>query len=93
MGRLRLESGVLNLEGLTLMERAHAAVNAVRKLSKDINIPEDFSEYHVDASQLDRMAKDALLSGNITVNPRKTTYEDVINLYKKTLGGVAVGVI
>lgn len=82
-----------NLEGLTLMERAYAAVNAVKRLSKDINIPSDFSSYHVDESQLDRMARDALLSGNIAVNPRKTKYEDVIALYKKTLGGVKVASI
>jgi alcohol dehydrogenase class IV len=82
-----------NLEGLTLMERAQAAVEAVRKLSKDINIPSDFSQYGVDESQLDRMTKDALLSGNIAVNPRKTTYQDVIELYKKTIGGVQVGAL
>lgn len=82
-----------NLDGLTLMERAQAAVNGVKKLSKDINIPSDFSTYNVDESQLDRMTKDALLSGNIAVNPRKTSYEDVIELYKKSIGGVTVGVI
>jgi alcohol dehydrogenase class IV len=82
-----------NLDGLTLMDRAMAAVNAVKKLSKDINIPSDLSHYHVNESQLDRMAKDALLSGNIAVNPRKTTYNDVIELYKKSIGGVKVEVI
>jgi alcohol dehydrogenase class IV len=82
-----------NLHGLTLMERARAAVIAVKKLSKDINIPSDFSSYNVDESQLDRMAKDALLSGNIAVNPRKTSYEDVIELYKKSIGGVTFEVI
>lgn len=82
-----------NLEGLTLMERAQAAVYAVKKLSKDINIPSDFTSYKVDESQLDRMAKDALLSGNVAVNPRKTKYADVIELYKKSIGGVAVEAI
>lgn len=79
-----------NLEGLTLMERAFQAVNAIKKLSKDIKIPSDFSFYQVDESQLDRMANDALLSGNIAVNPRKTTYDDVIELYKKSIGGIKV---
>lgn len=82
-----------NLEGLTLIERAQAAVYAVRNLSKDIQIPSDFSHYNIDESQLDRMAKDALLSGNIAVNPRKTTYDDVIMLYKKAIGGVKVASI
>jgi alcohol dehydrogenase class IV len=79
-----------NLEGLTLMEKAYRAVHAVRKLSEDINIPSDFSHYNIDESQLDRMAKDALKSGNIAVNPRKTSYDDVIMLYKKSIGGVQV---
>ncbi len=82
-----------NLQGLTLMERAAAAVNAVKKLSKDIGIPSSFAEFNVDDSQLDRMAKDALLSGNIAVNPRITTYEDVIALYRKSIGGVLVEVV
>ncbi|MFS0812603.1 iron-containing alcohol dehydrogenase [Peribacillus phoenicis] len=82
-----------NLEGLTLMERAAAAVDAVKKLSKDIGIPTTFSEYKVDESQIDRMAKDAMLSGNIAANPRITTYEDVIELYRRSIGGVLVEVI
>ncbi|WP_042346961.1 iron-containing alcohol dehydrogenase [Bacillus massiliigorillae] len=82
-----------NLTGLTLMGRAQAAVNAVKTLSKDINIPSDFSHYHVDESQLDRMTVDALASGNIAVNPRKTSYQDVVELYKKTMGGVKSEII
>ncbi|MBT2727460.1 iron-containing alcohol dehydrogenase [Bacillus sp. ISL-75] len=82
-----------NLEGLTLMERAEAAVNAVKKLSRDIGIPTTFAEFQIDESQLDRMVKDAMLSGNIAVNPRTTTYEDVIELYRKSIGGVLVEVI
>ncbi|MCF3944151.1 iron-containing alcohol dehydrogenase [Oceanobacillus alkalisoli] len=76
-----------NMEGLTLMERAEAAVQAVKKLSKDIKIPSDFSSFNMDESQIDRMAIDAMKSGNIAVNPRITRYEDVVNLYKKAIGG------
>ncbi|MFF2455313.1 iron-containing alcohol dehydrogenase [Peribacillus simplex] len=82
-----------NLDGLTLMERAYSAIHAVKKLSEDINIPSDFSQYNIDEGSLDRMAKDALLSGNIAVNPRTTTYEDVIDLYRKSIGGVKVRTI
>lgn len=82
-----------NLEGLTLMERAKAAVDAVKKLSKDIGIPLTFAEFHIDESQIERMAKDAMLSGNIAVNPRTTTYEDVLELYRKSIGGVLVEVV
>ncbi|MDQ0219158.1 iron-containing alcohol dehydrogenase [Peribacillus cavernae] len=82
-----------NLESLTLMDRAVAAVDAVKKLSKDIGIPTTFAEFKVDDSQIDRMAKDAMLSGNIAANPRITTYEDVVALYRKSIGGALVEVV
>jgi alcohol dehydrogenase class IV len=81
------------IEGLTLMERVKAAMKAVKKLSQDIGIPSTLSHLNVDKSNLDRSAKDAMLSGNIAVNPIKTTYEDVIDLYRKAIGGVKVEVI
>lgn len=82
-----------NLEGLTLMEKSQAAVEAVQKLSQDINIPSDFSAFNVDESKIDQMAKDAMLSGNIAVNPRTTSYEDVVKLYKKAIGGDQVATV
>jgi alcohol dehydrogenase len=36
----------------------------------------------VDERKFDAMADDAMKSGNIAVNPRKTTKEDIIKLYK-----------
>ncbi|MBS4224196.1 iron-containing alcohol dehydrogenase [Lederbergia citrea] len=76
-----------NIEGLTLMERAEAAVNAVKKLSKDIGIPESFADFNIGLEYLEQMSKDALLSGNIEVNPRITKYADVKELYKKSIEG------
>lgn len=75
------------LDGLTLLEKAQKSVDAVRKLATDIGIPEDFSSFGVDHSQIDKMTKDALLSGNIAVNPRITKYDDVVGLYKQSIGG------
>lgn len=76
-----------NLEGLTLMEKAQKAVDAVTKLAKDIGIPETFQPFGVDETHIEKMAEDAMLSGNIEVNPRMTNYDDVIELYKKSIGG------
>lgn len=75
----------VDLEGLTLMEKAEAAVKAVRQLAMDIGIPDNLAEFCVEESTIQRMAEDAMLSGNIAVNPRKTTIEDIIDLYKKML--------
>lgn len=74
-----------NTKGLTLMERAFLAVESVKKLSVDIGIPTSFREFNVKESSIDKMAEDAMLSGNILVNPRKTTLEDVKELYKKSI--------
>lgn len=74
-----------NIDGLTMMEKAEAAIRAIKKLSKDIGIPERLSDYNVEKNQIEQMAKDAMLSGNILVNPRKTTLNDVIELYKNAM--------
>ena len=78
-----------NIVGLTLMDSAAVAVNAIKKLAEDIGIPKSFAEFNsnIDHTQIDRMTKDALMSGNISVNPRTTKYEDVTNLYQKAIGG------
>ena len=39
----------------------------------------------VTEDKFDAMAEDAMKSGNIAVNPRSTTKEDVLMLYKKAL--------
>lgn len=76
-----------NLEGLTMMEKAQKAVDAVRRLAKDVGIPETFESFGIDEQNIKKMTEDALLSGNIKVNPRITTYDDVVELYKKAIGG------
>ncbi|MFS0646800.1 iron-containing alcohol dehydrogenase [Siminovitchia sp. 179-K 8D1 HS] len=70
----------------TLMENAYKAVNAVKQLSKDLKIPANFSDYNIDRRNIALMAKDAMKSGNILVNPRKTNIEDIKLLFEKTVG-------
>jgi alcohol dehydrogenase class IV len=73
-----------NIEGLTEMEAAHAAVEAVRQLCEDIRIPravelklkqEDFMR------MAPKMAEDALASGSPGNNPRRPTKEEIIEVY------------
>lgn len=75
------------LDNSTVMEKAYKAVESVRKLAKDIGIPESFESFGIDSSKIEKMAEDAMLSGNIAVNPRITRYDDVIRLYKQSIGG------
>ncbi|MFM1653760.1 iron-containing alcohol dehydrogenase [Brevibacillus sp. B_LB10_24] len=74
-----------NTAGLTLMEKAGKAVEAVQKLSRDIGIPARFSDFHLDRGRIQDMARDAMKSGNIPINPRKVSQDDLILLYEQAL--------
>lgn len=54
----------------------------IRKLLIDINIPQSLSQVGVKEEFFDKMADDAMRSGNISINPRMTTKDDIIALYK-----------
>lgn len=60
-------------------------VEEIKKLNKQLGIPEKLSEYGVSEDKVTEMAIDAMKSGNIKVNPRFTTQEDIENLYLKAL--------
>lgn len=70
---------------LTDAEAAPLAVEAIEKLSNDIGIPERLSEFGVTEDKIPDMAKDAMLSGNVKINPRSTTLQDIIDLYHAAL--------
>ena len=53
----------------------------IRVLNDELGIPSSLSEVGVDSSLFDKMADDAMKSGNILVNPRPTTKKDVLALY------------
>ena len=58
---------------------------AVRELNAQIGIPEKLSEAGVTSEYFEQMSDDAMKSGNIKVNPRKTTRSDVLSLYQMAL--------
>ncbi len=53
----------------------------IRALSKEIGIPENLTELGVKKELIEDMSVDAMKSGNILVNPRQTTIDDIKNLY------------
>jgi len=71
--------------GMTVMEAARASVQAVRELSRDVGIPEDFSPYGVTTEHLDAMIEDTFQSGNIPLNPTRVTREAVREIYLKVI--------
>ncbi|MBE6003804.1 MAG: iron-containing alcohol dehydrogenase [Lachnospiraceae bacterium] len=58
-------------------------VEFLKNLNLSLCIPADLKEVGVDKDKFDAMADDAMKSGNIAVNPRKTTKEDILKLYLK----------
>lgn len=53
------------------------------KLNDELGIPDCLRKVGVKEEVFEAMAADAMKSGNIAVNPRITTKEDIIALYKK----------
>ncbi|WP_180954337.1 iron-containing alcohol dehydrogenase [Bacillus sp. M6-12] len=76
-----------------IMFNANKAIEAVKKLAEDINIPINFSEYEIKEEDIFTMALDAMKSGNIQVNPRTTKIEDIKMLYKKTIKDAEIGTV
>lgn len=68
--------------GMTKEEAAKAAVEAVRKLSKDISIPQTLREISIKREDLPRLAKDALADVCTGGNPKDVVLEDILGLYE-----------
>ncbi len=72
-------------EALGVAKDAKAAVKRVFDLNAEIGIPTGLRKVGVTDDAIPNMTKDAMLSGNIAVNPRTTTAADVEALYRSAL--------
>ncbi|SDB47954.1 alcohol dehydrogenase [Pseudobutyrivibrio sp. YE44] len=59
--------------------------DAFRKLNAELGIPANLASVGVKEEYIKAMAEDAMKSGNIMANPRKTEYEDIVELYKDAM--------
>lgn len=74
-------------DGLTLMEAARLAVDAVRELADDVGIPQGLREVGVTDAMLSDLADSALKNAlGVALNPRRPTRDQVIALYSQALG-------
>ncbi|GGG03090.1 iron-containing alcohol dehydrogenase [Paenibacillus abyssi] len=69
-----------NIEGLSPMEAAEKAVAAVERLVKDTNIP-SLRTFNIKDSDWSRLAEDASKDMNSQTNPRRTSYQDLLDLF------------
>lgn len=60
-------------------------IEALKKLNSDLEIPNSLKELGVKEEAIVEMAIDAMKSGNVLANPRTTTLEDMIQLYKNAM--------
>ncbi len=75
----------VNTGGLTAYKAAPLAVDAVRELNEILGIPDKLGPLGVKTNAIGPMAKAAMQSGNIAVNPRKTCQEDLEKILKKAI--------
>jgi len=60
-------------------------IDEIKTLLKDLSIFYSLSELGATADKIDEMSVDAMKSGNILVNPRKTTIDDIKLIYGKAM--------
>ena len=56
-------------------------VKELKDLTHTLGIPKNLTEVGVTEDKIPAMSEDAMKSGNIAVNPRETTIEDIKALY------------
>lgn len=72
-------------EGMTQIEAAQAACDAVRALALEVGIPQHLSEIGIYEKDIDALADQAIADVCTPGNPRKVTRDDIVALYKKVL--------
>lgn len=74
-----------NVEGLSTMEAADRALEAIQRLSRDIGIPSGLKEVGVKEEDLPILAENAMKDACSLTNPRKATKEEIIQIYKDAM--------
>jgi lactaldehyde reductase len=73
----------VNTVGLSKMEAAHAAVDAVKSLAIKVGIPERLRDLNVKEEDLEKLGNSAFNDICTPGNPRNVTLDEILNLYKK----------
>lgn len=71
-----------NVDGLSVLDAAYKAVDAIWKLNRDLNIP-TAREAGLKEGDLDRLAEAAAVNVAVESNPRVMKKEDFLYLFKK----------
>ena len=75
----------VDIQHLTVNEAAHAAIDAIRELSKAVGIPSGLTELNVKESDLTIMAENAQNDACMLTNPRKANHAQVVEIFKAAM--------
>lgn len=70
---------------MTQAEASQASVERVRELNVKLGIPGGLAACGVTESVIEPMADDSLKSGNVRLNPRPVTRDDMVALYRRAM--------
>lgn len=71
-----------NIDGISKREAAFKAIEAIKNLSRDVNIPSNLQALGVKSSDFELMSKLALEDGNAGSNPIQGTQDDIAQIFK-----------
>jgi alcohol dehydrogenase class IV len=74
-----------DIGGLSALEGAARAVAAVRNLARDVGIPSGLSGFGFREEHIAAVVEEAMRSGNVPVNPRRTCAEDLTNILRQVM--------
>ena len=74
--------GVEGVDSMTQEEYRKAAIDAVKKLSEDVGIPKTLKEIGVKEEDLKALAESAMADACTPGNPRDTSIEEILEIYK-----------
>lgn len=72
-------------DSLNERDAAERSVAAIRQLKQDVGITHTLSDYGLLEKDLGLIVEEAMLSGNVPVNPRKPTLEDLKNICRAAM--------
>ena len=75
------------IDGLSTNEAADKGINAIRRLSREVGIPQTLKELGVQPEDFELMAGNALKDACALTSPRKYTKDEVVELYRRAYEG------
>jgi alcohol dehydrogenase len=72
-----------NIQGLTELEAANKAIDAIKRLCRDLSIPDKLRDIEATEDKLPEMAKLCVEANYNRWNPRHSTYNDFLTLFQK----------